>query len=303
MGLHISSGGAAGRGADGPPAPYLPRTADDLARWYADRPDATLIAGATDVGLWVTKGLRDLGPVAFLGGIDEMRRIDPSPGGLRIGAGATLTALGAAMEHRHPAFADLIRRYGSVQVRNAATIGGNVANGSPIGDGSPALIALGAILHLRRGAERRAMPLEDFFLDYGRQDRRPGEFVEAIFLPDQPDDLQCWKVSKRFDQDISAVCGCFNVAVAGGVVTQARVAFGGMAGTPRRAAGCEAALTGRVLDASAVAAAQAALATDFAPLDDMRASAAYRMAAAQGMVARLLAAREGVATSVLAVTA
>jgi len=112
-----------------------------------------------------------------------------------------------------------------VAVRNAATIGGNTANGSPIGDGPPALIALGATLHLRQGATLRAMPLEDFFLDYRKQDRRPGEFVEAVTFPATAPALRCYKLSKRFDQDISAVCGCFNVTVQDGRVTAARIAL------------------------------------------------------------------------------
>jgi xanthine dehydrogenase small subunit len=188
-----------------------------------------------------------------------------------------------------------------VQVRNAATVGGNIANGSPIGDSPPALIALGATLHLRRGAVRREMPLEDFFLDYGRQDRAPGEFVEAISLPRQPDTLRCYKLSKRFDQDISAVCGCFSITVSEGVVRSARIAFGGMAGTPRRAAAVEAALTGQPWTETAVEAAAAAFAEDFTPLSDMRASAAYRLAAAANMLRRYFAESAGRQARVLEV--
>ncbi len=231
----ISSGGlgAAERGADSPPPPWVaPETSDDLAAWYAAHPDAKLVGGATDVGLWVTKQLHDLGPVAFLNRVADLQRIEITDADIRIGAGVTLTDLGDAIRPHHPDFAELIRRYGSVQVRNAATVGGNIANGSPIGDGPPALIALGATLHLRQGDARRSLPLEDFFVGYGKQDRRPGEFVEAVSFPRQPDRLRCYKLSKRFDQDISAVCGCFVIRVEGGTVAQARIAFGGMAGTP-----------------------------------------------------------------------
>jgi xanthine dehydrogenase small subunit len=224
-------------------------------------------------------------------------------GTIRIGAMTTIAELGAFMADRHPALAELIRRYGSVQVRNAATIGGNIANGSPIGDSPPALIALGATLHLRRGDARRAIALEDFFLEYGRQDRAPGEFVEAVSVPVQPDRLACHKLSKRFDQDISAVCGCFNITVEEGVVTAARIAFGGMAGTPKRARAAEAALVGQPWDEANVAAAQGALARDFTPLSDMRASSGYRMRAARGMVMRHLLETQGQATRVLAVRA
>ncbi|WP_375260903.1 xanthine dehydrogenase small subunit [Palleronia sp.] len=288
----------AGTGADsrGDPArtagALRPASTDELARLYLDHPDATLVAGATDVGLWVTKGLRDLGTALFLNGVTDLQRIEEIDGALRIGAGVTLTRLREAVAPRHPSLAEMLRRFGSTQVRNAGTIGGNIANGSPIGDGPPALIALGAVLHLRRGDARREIPLEDFFIDYGKQDRQPGEFVEAVSIPDQPDRLSCQKLSKRFDQDISAVCGCFNITTEGGTVTAARIAFGGMAGTPKRARLTEDALIGQPLTPEGVALAQAALEQDFTPLSDMRASARYRVEAAKGMLLRLASADE-----------
>ena len=285
------------------PGAFLPQTSDQLAEWYLANPQAVLVAGATDVGLWVTKQLRDLSPVAFLNGIADLRRIERQGDALRIGAGVTIADLRQAIAPLHPSFAEMLRRYASTQVRNAATIGGNIANGSPIGDGPPALIALGATLHLRRGAERREMPLEEFFIEYRKQDRLPGEFVEAVTIPTSAPTLRCYKLSKRFDQDISAVCGCFNVAVEGGVVTNARIAFGGMAGTPKRAAAAEAALMGRPWDQAAVTAAMQAMAQDFTPMSDMRASAAYRMKAAQNMMQRYFHDLAGQPVSVLEVGA
>jgi len=297
----ISSGGPAGRGADSPPQPYRPETTEELAQWYAANPDATLIAGATDVGLWVTKQHRDLGAIAFLTGIDELRTIDVSDTAIRIGSGATLSDLLPVMAEHHPDFAELIRRYGSVQVRNAATVGGNIANGSPIGDSPPALIALGATLHLRHGDTRRDLLLENFFLDYGRQDRAPGEFVEGVSIPRQADRLKCYKISKRFDQDISALCGCFSITVENGTVTDARIAFGGMAGIPKRARHVETALVGQPWGAEAVAGAWDAWARDFTPMSDMRASAGYRLDVARGLLTRYLLEDLGGATRVLEV--
>jgi xanthine dehydrogenase small subunit len=180
----------------------------------------------------------------------------------------------------------MLRRYASTQIRNAATIGGNIANGSPIGDGPPALIALGATLHLRCGNKRREMPLEDFFIAYGKQDREAGEFVEAISVPRQADRLKCYKLSKRFDQDISAVCGCFNITVKGGKVTAARIAFGGMAGTPLRATHVEQALVGQDWTKETVTAARDGFAQDYTPMSDMRATAQYRLETAQNMLLR-----------------
>ncbi len=285
------------------PGAFIPRDSDELAVWYLANPDATLIAGATDVGLWVTKQLRDLAPVAFLNGVTDLQAIERQGDAVHIGAGVTITDMHEAMRDLHPSFAELLRRYSSVQVRNAATIGGNIANGSPIGDGPPALIALGATLHLRRGDDMRSLPLEQFFLAYRKQDRRPGEFVAGVSIPASAPALRCYKLSKRFDQDISAICGCFNVTVADGVVRAARIAFGGMAGVPKRAALAEAALVGSPWTLATAEAAAVAMAGDFTPLSDMRASAEYRMRTAQNMMIRYVHDLAGVPVDVLQVTA
>ncbi|APE44389.1 xanthine dehydrogenase small subunit [Sulfitobacter alexandrii] len=302
LSLHCSENTTGGSGGLAPRV-VQPAHSDDLARWYADHPDATLIAGATDVGLWVTKQFRDLGDVAFLGRCADLRGITDAGDHWRIGAMTSLTALEAHFAPHHPSLAAMLRRYGSVQVRNAATIGGNIANGSPIGDGPPALIALGATLHLRRGDDRRSLPLEAFFLDYGKQDRAPGEFVEAVTVPKQPDTLRCYKLSKRFDQDISAVCGCINIVRTDGGIGSARIAFGGMAGVPKRAAAAEAALTGAPFTADSFRAAMAALKEDFQPMSDMRASAGYRMETAQNMLLRCFHDLSGTMTDVRGVSA
>jgi len=283
-------------------SPHNPTSADDLAAWYAANPDATLIAGATDVGLWVTKQLRDLDPVAFLGGCADLREISETDAEIRLGAMVTLTDMLPVVAPHHPSLAELLRRFSSVQVRNAATIGGNIANGSPIGDSPPALIALNATLHLRKGDARRGLPLEDFFLDYGKQDRAPGEFVEAVSIPRQPDRLRCYKLSKRFDQDISAVCGCLSITVEGGTVTDARIAYGGMAGIPKRASHVEAALMGRPWSEATIHAAMAEYGRDFTPMTDMRASARYRQETAANMLLRYFHEDQGIAANVLEVS-
>ncbi|KAA2314665.1 xanthine dehydrogenase small subunit [Pseudooceanicola sediminis] len=283
--------------------PFQPRSADALAAWYVAHPEATLIAGATDLGLHVTKGMRDLGEVAFLNRCADLKGVEVGTEEIRVGAMTSLTDFLAAIAPLHPGLAAMLRRFGSVQVRNAATVGGNIANGSPIGDSPPALIALGAVLHLRCGETRRSMPLEDFFVDYGKQDRAPGEFVEAVSFPRQGDRIAAYKLSKRLDQDISAVCGCFNIVVEGGRVASARIAFGGMAATPKRAAAVEAAITGQAWDESILARAHDAWAQDFQPLSDMRASAAYRLEGARGMLARYLMADLGEVTDIAEVSA
>ena len=265
---------------------FAPETSDQLAEWYMAHPDATLVAGATDVGLWVTKGLRDLSDVAFLNRCRDLQSMSLGKDTLRVGAGVTMANLLPTMLALHPSYAEMVRRYGSHQVRQAATIGGNIANGSPIGDNPPALIALGATLHLRKGDARRDMSIEDFFIDYGKQDRAPGEFVEAVSMPRNAPALRCYKLSKRFDQDISAVCGCFNVTVSDGVVTEARIAFGGMAGIPKRAANVEAALIGQPWRQGTIQAVLPLFSDDFTPLTDMRASAEYRLESARSLMLR-----------------
>jgi len=286
-----------------PALPAAPESVDELAALYARSPEATLVAGATDVGLWVTKALRTPDPVIFLNRCADLNGVEIGPHEIRVGAMTDMNAFGAAMADLHPSYAEMIRRYASAQVRGAATVGGNIANGSPIGDNPPALIALGAVLHLRRGDERRALPLEEFFIDYGKQDRQPGEFVEAASFPRQNDRLKCYKLSKRFDQDISAVCGCFNIRVEDGIVTAARIAFGGMAGIPKRAAHVESALLGQPWEKGTIQMAQAGFDADFAPMSDMRASAAYRLGTARAMLERYFAEDQGEGVSVLEVSA
>ena len=268
-----------------------PASVDALASLYARHPEATLVAGATDVGLWLTKQLRALPKIILLGRVAGLAELRESGRGFRIGATVTYAQAEGAMAAIDPDLAELFRRIGGRQIRAVGTIGGNIANGSPIGDTMPALIALDTTLHLRRGQATRSLPLEDFFIDYGKQDRAPGEFVTGIDVPRlAPGDVfRCYKISKRFDQDISALLGAFRFTVDGGRVALARVAFGGMAATPKRAAATEAALEGLPLDdAQTWDAACEALATDFRPIDDMRASARYRLETAQALLRKAL---------------
>ena len=280
-----------------------PMSLDDLADAYEARPNATLIAGATDVGLWVTKNMFDPDDVIFLNRCAELQEIDTTGDAIRFGAGVTMDRVLDAMRDVHPSYAEMIRRYGSAQVRAAATIGGNIANGSPIGDNPPALIALGAVLHLRKGTKTRDIPLEAFFLEYGKQDRAPGEFVTGVSIPKQDDHLKVYKLSKRFDQDISAVCGALNIRVVDGSVAVARIAFGGMAGVPKRAEAVETALIGAAWTEETVREAMAQMRGDFSPLSDMRASADYRLTTAENMLLRVWMEDAGVASNVLEVSA
>lgn len=268
---------------------YAPATADALAELVEAEPGATIVAGSTDVGLWVTKDMRRLDNIIYLGRIAELARIKEGDQGLEIGAGVSYSDAVATLAYHYPDMGEVIRRIGSVPIRNAGTIGGNVANGSPIGDSPPLLIAAGARLHLRRGDERRSMPIEDFFVDYGKQDRRPGEFVEKVVVPYPAPGarFRAYKISKRFDQDISAVLAAFSLRLDGDRIAEARVAFGGMAATPKRARAVEARLSGSPWNEATVQNAMAALEKDFQPITDWRASAAYRMQVSKNLLMRL----------------
>jgi xanthine dehydrogenase small subunit len=265
---------------------FAPRRIEELAQILLKHPKACILAGGTDVGLWVTKQHRTLDPIVYVGEVEELRRLKVGEERIEIGAAVTYARLEAVIGGEYPDFGEVLRRLGSVQIRNCGTMGGNIANGSPIGDSPPPLIALGARLVLRRGDERREIALDDFFLDYGKQDRRPGEFVEKILLPrrDPAWSFRCYKVSKRFDQDITASLGAFNVKLERGRVADIRICFGGMAATPRRAKACEAALIGRTWTRETIAAGQTALAKDYAPITDMRASKDYRATIARNLL-------------------
>ncbi|HTZ67701.1 MAG TPA: xanthine dehydrogenase small subunit [Roseiarcus sp.] len=269
-----------------------PASLDSLAALYARFPDATLVAGATDVGLWITKQLRDLKRVIWLGKVAGLDRVGESAdGALSLGAGVTLADAAPLLGAIHPDLSELLRRFGSKQVRASGTVGGNIANGSPIGDLAPALIALGARVVLRRGEKTRALPLEDFFIAYGKQDREPGEFVLAVETPPLAahQRYRAFKVSKRFDEDISAVMLALRIDLEGRRIAGVRIACGGMAATPKRAANAERALEGANLDQPASwRAARAALSKDFTPLTDMRATAAYRMTVAANLLEKAL---------------
>lgn len=274
----------------GPPdsRAILPHDTADLARCLAAHPGATIVAGATDVGLWVTKDLRAPTPVIFLSHLEQLREIHQDDAALHLGAGVSYRDSRAVLGAAFPALAEYWDRIAGPQIRNMGTLGGNIANGSPIGDTPPVLIALEASITLCAAETQRSLLLEDFFLDYGQQDLRAGEYLSQIHIP-QPHPGQifaAYKVSKRRDEDISTVAAGLSVTVQDGHITAARLAFGGMAGIPKRAAGAEAALIGQPWGAAAFETAATALAGDFTPLSDWRGSAAYRLLVAGNLLRR-----------------
>ena len=267
----------------------VPANLDDFAAVLEVSPTATVVAGSTDVGLWVTKHMRDISPVVFIAGLDELKSISVAGDTVTIGAGVTYTEALKTLSDHVPALGPFIERIGGQQVRNMGTIGGNIANGSPIGDTPPALIALDAKLTLRKGTERRTIRLEDYFIAYGKQDRQPGEFVEAVHVPAPAagEKFAVYKVTKRRDEDITATLGAFRLALsADGTVTGITIAYGGMAATPKRAFAVEKALIGQKWTEATVEAAMEKYAEDYTPLTDMRATAEYRALVAKNLLLR-----------------
>ncbi len=265
---------------------YAPTSLDSLATAYAPS-RARLLAGGTDAGLWVTKQHQDLDDVIDVTRVAELRRIEETEMHLVIGAGVTYRQVHALIRDHWADFGELIRRIGGAQVRAQGTIGGNIANGSPIGDTMPALIALDAKIVLLKGQTRRTLPLEDFYRGYRETALQPGEFVAEIQipLPAAGAVFKCYKISKRFDQDISAVLGAFRLELAeDGKVKNMRIGFGGMAAVPKRAIQAERAMTGKPWNEATIKVGQAALAGELQPISDMRASAAYRLTVAENLL-------------------
>ncbi|MGH8689868.1 MAG: xanthine dehydrogenase small subunit [Burkholderiales bacterium] len=250
-----------------------PRSLHELATVL--HPGATLLGGGTDLGLLITKQLRELDNVVYLGNVSELKTLEESSDHLEIGGAVTYAEAHAALARIHPDIGELLRRLGGAQVRACGTLAGNIAHGSPIGDSMPFLLALGATLLLQQGTRQRTLLLEDFYTGYRKTVLQPGEFIRSIRVPKLAPGARfaAYKISKRFDQDISGLCAAFHVASG-----RARFAFGGMAATPARAPRAEAMFSGDIERACA------ALAEDFRPLSDHRASAWYRLTVAQNLL-------------------
>jgi xanthine dehydrogenase small subunit len=283
---------------------HAPRSLDDFAALRAARPAAQVLAGSTDMGLWVTKQFRALPELLSINEVAELKAVQVDDALISIGAAASLEAAWRALVADWPALRDLWLRFASLPIRQAGTMGGNVANGSPIGDSAPVLMALAAVIVLRLGERVRRLPLEAFYVDYMKNRLEPGEFVQALEVPrDSTRTVRAYKISKRFDCDISAVSVGLSLSLDGDRVVAPRLAFGGMAATVKRAARAEAAMVGQPWNEATLGAAQAALAEDFKPLSDMRASAGYRLQVAQNLLRRFwLETRPGAALPEHAVT-
>jgi xanthine dehydrogenase small subunit len=268
---------------------YAPSSADELATLLATHPDATLVAGGTDLCLEITQFLREFDTLVYTGRVKELLQVRETEDTIEIGAAVNYSDSKAILCREYPDLQELIERLGSRQIRNQGTLGGNVGNASPIGDMPPALIALNAQLVLRSARGSRTIPVEDYFISYKVTAQQAGEFIESIVVPRAKAGytFRAYKVSKRLEDDISAVCGVFHINIDNGLVVDASIAFGGMAEIPRRARLCEQALINQPWDQDTVDRAMTALGNDYTPIDDFRASAHYRKEVSQNLLQRL----------------
>lgn len=268
-----------------------PRTVAALARIKEAEPATRILAGSTDIGLWVTKMMRELGNIVYIGQIAEFQKLETNDDWIEIGAGVSVEKAYTEIIKQYPELFEMQQRFASLPIRNAGTLGGNIANGSPIGDSMPGLIALGAHVIVRGGEIEREMPLEDLYLAYQKKDMAEHEFVVGLKVPTRTGvrknfQFRTYKLSKRFDSDISAVCAAFSFIADGDVIREPRIAFGGMAATSKRATHAEAVLRDADWHEATAQAAMIALGNDYAPLSDMRATSNYRLEAAKNTLYR-----------------
>jgi len=276
---------------------FVPETLEELARITEENPDANLLAGGTDLALDVTQGLQSLDKVIYVGRVKALRQISETDNTLIIGAAVTYQECAERLAQEYPTLKNHLQRFASTQIRNVGTIGGNVANASPIGDMPPVLLALDASLVLQKGKQARTVKIDDFYIGYKQTILQKGEFLKDILIPKKAilknksnHSLSVYKVSKRHADDISAICAAFYLQMEDGndgKIVSIRIGMGGMAATVKRATNCENLLKGQQLSRETLEKAKIAIATDFEPMDDVRASREYRILMAQNLLERL----------------
>ncbi len=281
---------------------HLPKTLAELLELKNKYPDAVLLAGGTDLSLDVAHARARWERVICTRDVEELQILQISDDKLIVGGAVSWQAALPHLETYWPSFATLVRRFGSTQIRSMGTLAGNLATASPIGDGAPSLIALNTNLTLASKTGKREVPLDEFFTYYRKCDLLAGEVIEAINipLPKMDQEFRAYKISKRYDQDISTVCGTFSVTLENGLVSDARIAFGGMAATPVRCKQAEDAIVGLEINEITLTAAKAAIETSFKPMSDMRGTADYRLLVASNLVDRLFADLSGDVVEVMA---
>lgn len=270
---------------------FIPKKLSQLAALCQQHPDARLVAGGTDLALQITQHHQSIPLLISLEQVAELKACHEDEDNIYLGAAASLHHCYRFLSTRIPAFSAMLERFASLQIRNQGTLGGNISNASPIGDTAPVLLALDAQLVLQQGNTLREVPIDQFFTGYRQTVLQAGEFVRSITIPKRTisPDFVAWKVSKRLDDDISAVFVAINMHVEHGVIQHVRIAFGGMASTPKRATAAESAMRNATFSSDTIEKACTALSQDFQPLSDFRASADYRLHVARNLLRRYFA--------------
>ncbi len=263
-----------------------PATVAEVADYLVKHPTTTLLAGSTEIGLQVNKQFVRPDHILYLGNVAELRQVKETATAWRMGAAVSLATVETLLAKAYPDFVEVLRRFGSPPIRSTATLAGNIANGSPIGDSMPCLMALGASLVLRRGDKTRKVLLDNFYTGMKKNVLVAGEFIEAIELP-KPVAGQVFrahKVSKRFEQDISATCAAISYSLKGGKLSGVKLAYNGLAPSPCRAPKLEAVLEGKAPIDVKAADLDAAIAASFTARDGLRATWTYRALVARNLV-------------------
>jgi len=263
-----------------------PATVAEVADYLLKNPTTTLLAGSTEIGLQVNKKFSRPEHIMYLGNVAELRQVTETAKAWRMGAAVSLTQVETLIAQAYPDFAEVLRRFGSPPIRSTATLAGNIANGSPIGDSMPCLMALGASLVLRRGDKKRQVLLENFYTGMKQNVLQAGEFIEAVDLPKpvMGQIFRAHKVSKRFEQDISATCAAISYTLKGGQLSDVKLAYNGLAPSPCRAPQLEAVLEGKAPSDVKAADLDAAITASFTARDGLRATWAYRALVARNLV-------------------
>ncbi len=267
---------------------YIPDSLNELLELRATHPDAVLLAGGTDLSLNVAHAKERWEKAVLTRHVEELCVVEENDNHLVVGGAASWNEVLPYLHKYWPSFATLVRRFGSTQIRSMGTMAGNLGNASPIGDGAPALLALGAKLTLANSKGERKIELADFFLDYRKSALKVDEIIRSIHipLPTKNQQFRVYKISKRYDQDISTVCGAFMLEVESNKITTAKIAYGGMAATSKRCEPAETILIGNELNDKTLISAKLAVTKFFQPMSDMRGTASYRAKVAANLLDR-----------------
>ena len=264
---------------------FAPRYISEFKKILKKNTNSYLLSGGTDLSLLVTKDRKDINSIIYMNSIKELNYIKNNKEFIEVGATTPLIEFEIYIKKYYPDFNKILRRYGSTQIRNVATIAGNIATASPIGDNLPLLLALDSKVVLQGIKKNKILPINDFFISYRKTKLKPGQFIHSIRIPIFDNNIfKAYKISKRFDDDISSVCAAFNITIKKKKIKNIKIAYGGMSAIPKRAIYCEKILLNSSITKETIEKAKSALEKDFIPIGDMRASRNYRNVVAKNLL-------------------